>query len=75
MRRPNGGAARADGLIPPPLAPYDPREVVRSPRASRTGRIGRDHEDIPVFSLLGVLAISVILFFAVAVTARLVLGK
>jgi len=28
-----------------------------------------------VFSLLGVLAISVILFFAVAVTARLVLGK
>jgi hypothetical protein len=39
------------------------------------GRTGRDLEGIPVFSLLGVLAISVILFVAVAVTARLVLGK
>jgi hypothetical protein len=29
----------------------------------------------PVFSLLGVLAITVILFFAVAITAAFVLGK
>jgi len=28
-----------------------------------------------VFSLLGVLVISLILFFAVAITARLILGK
>jgi len=35
----------------------------------------RGDEEDQVFSLVGVLGITVILFFVVAVTARLILGK
>ena len=58
-----------DGLIHPLPTAYD-RAAGRGIRGQGAFPMG-----CPVFSLLGVLAITVILFFAVAITAALVLGK
>jgi|688.fasta_scaffold66846_2 hypothetical protein len=44
-------------------------------RASAAAGARRSGEATTVFSLLGVLAITVVLFFVVALSARLMLGR
>lgn len=45
------------------------------PRSSAIADVRRSGEATTVFSLLGVLAITAVLFFVVALSARLMLGR